>query len=220
VQRLTAIALSSLAQYLEFEKSSSHRYILQLKWDSIKVVKASGKDHLEKFEQLFHAYHAKLHRYAYTLLKDNEAAGDIVQVVFKKLWEKRDELLMEDAIKGYLYKATHNLCLNSIRDQKVRDQHLQAVAFNTASMHSNARDKVMLNELTVRIQAVTESLPPQCRLVFIKSRIEGKKYAEIASELNISVKTVEVQIGKALKVFRSKLGDYLSLLALFISIRS
>ena len=184
-------------------------------------MKASGnKDHLAKFEQLFHAYHAKLHRYAFTLLKDMDAASDIVQVVFKKLWEKRDDLLMEDTIKGYLYKATHNLCLNSIRDQKVRAQHLQVVALNTATIHGNARDKVMVNELTVRIQAVTDSLPPQCRLVFIKSRVEGKKYAEIASELNISVKTVEVQIGKALKIFRSKLGDYLSLLILFMSMRS
>ncbi len=183
-------------------------------------MKASGKDHLAKFEQLFHAYHAKLHRYAFTLLKDAEGASDIVQVVFKKLWEKREELLMEDAIKGYLYKATHNLCLNNIRDQKVRAQHLHAVALDTGALHNNARDKVMLNELTLRIQAVTDSLPPQCRLVFIKSRLEGKKYAEIASELNISVKTVEVQIGKALRIFRSKLGDYLSLLVLLMNIRS
>ncbi len=170
---------------------------------------------MAKFEQLFHDYHAKLHRYAFTLLKDADAASDIVQLVFKKLWEKRDELLMEEHIKAYLYKATHNLCLNSIRDQKLRVRHVQAMAMNAPMMAANARDKVVVSELSVKIKSVTDSLPAQCRLVFIKSRVEGMKYTDIANELNISVKTVEAQIGKALKIFRARLGEYLCLLILY-----
>ncbi len=178
-------------------------------------MKASGKNHqLAKFEQLFHDYHAKLHRYAFTFLKDTDAASDIVQLVFKKLWEKRDELLMEEHIKAYLYKATHNLCLNSIRDQKLRTRHVQAMALKSPMVADNARDKVVMNELSVKIKTVTDSLPTQCRLVFIKSRMEGMKYADIANELNISVKTVEAQIGKALKIFRAQLGEYLCLFIL------
>jgi RNA polymerase sigma-70 factor (ECF subfamily) len=171
--------------------------------------KAKDNSPLAIFEQLFHVYHARLHYYAFTMLKDPDAADDVVQLVFKKLWEKRDELLMEGAIKGYLYKATHNLCLNYIRDNKIRKRHTSAATAHTVNVESNTKDKVITGELTSLIHEVMGDLPPQCRLVFVKSRMEGKKYADIAREMDISVKTVEAQIGKALKIFRARLADYL-----------
>ncbi|HVI47150.1 MAG TPA: RNA polymerase sigma-70 factor [Chitinophaga sp.] len=176
------------------------------------------KDQLTLFGQLFHVYHVKLHRYAFTMLKDNDAASDVVQSVFIKLWEKRDVLLMEEAIGSYLYKSTHNLCLNHIRNTKTREHHTQYAAADMTPVVNNTKDKVLTAELSGRIQGVLESLPTQCRIIFIKSRMEGKKYAEIAAELEISVKTVEAQIGKALKIFREKLGDYLVIMAIITGI--
>lgn len=161
------------------------------------------------FEALFHDYHAKLHRYACTLLKDEDQASDIVQQVFVRLWEKREKVVMGDAIRGYLYRAVYTLCLNYIRDGKTKAQYIAHAGRN---MDHIVEDKLQASELSNRINIIMESLPPQCRLVFVKSRIEGKKYAEIAAEMNISVKTVEAQIGKALSLFRSKLADYLVLI--------
>ncbi|WP_344978174.1 RNA polymerase sigma-70 factor [Compostibacter hankyongensis] len=164
---------------------------------------------MAEYCRLFHAYYAKLHRYAFTMLKENSAAEDIVQTVFLKLWEKKGQLLGEEKVGSYLYKSTYNLSLNYIRDSKTRGKHKQDAAQAIDPLVDNTHDKILATDLSLRIRGVMEELPPQCRLIFLKSRVEGKKYAEIASELNISVKTIEVQIGKALKVFREKLKDYL-----------
>lgn len=179
---------------------------------------ARHTDQLAVFEKLFHAYHDKLHLYAFNILKDSEAASDIVQLVFKKLWEKRNDLVMEEAIAGYLYKTTYSLCLNDIRNNRIRREHTRLATIHTTRTNDNAKDKVLTGELTRRIQQVLDDLPAQCRLIFIMSRMDGKKYAEIAKELDISVKTVEAQIGKALKIFKAKLSDYLVLILVILYI--
>ncbi len=166
-------------------------------------------DTLAVFCRLFHAYHEKLHRYAFTILKDNDVAEDIVQTVFLKLWEKRERLQIEEKIGGYLYRATYNLSLNHIRDNKIRKKHIKEAKRSVPSLANDVEENTLASELAKRIQDVMKGLPERCRLVFFKSRVEGKKYSEIAAELNISVKTVEVQMGKALKIFREKLQDYL-----------
>lgn len=161
------------------------------------------------FYHLFHAYYAKMHRYAYTILKDNHLAEDIVQTVFLKLWEKGDKMLMEEKIGNYLYKTTHNLSLNYIRDQKVKEKYMREAAGVADPLVDHVNEEISASELSGHIRAVIKKLPEGCRAVFLKSRVEGKKYAEIAAEMNISVKTVEAQIGKALKIFREELKDYL-----------
>jgi RNA polymerase sigma-70 factor (ECF subfamily) len=163
---------------------------------------------LAVFCRLFHAYYAKLHRYAYTILKDNDVAEDIVQTVFLKLWEKKDGLLMEEKIGSYLYKITYNLSLNYIRDNKTRNERTKDAARTLDPLTNHGDEDILVSDLSKRIRAVMETLPERCRLIFLKSRVEGKRYAEIASEMDISVKTVEAQIGKALKIFREKLQDY------------
>ncbi len=161
------------------------------------------------FHRLFHAYYEKLHRYAFTILKDNHIAEDIVQAVFLKLWEKKDQLLMENQIGSYLYRTTYNLSLNYIRDNKTRKRHIKNVSKTIHSSVDNVNEKLSGSELSIHIHEVIETLPPRCKLIFLKSRKEGKKYKEIAAEMNISVKTVEAQMGKALKIFREALKDYL-----------
>ncbi|MDF2383688.1 RNA polymerase sigma-70 factor [Nostoc ellipsosporum NOK] len=153
------------------------------------------------FEHCFNLHFEGLHRYAYTLLNDNEAARDAVQQVFLKLWEKRKELDEDRSVKAYLYTAVYHHCLNQIRHEKVKRQHAaQPHETNTKD------DPVIHGELQRQIQETVAQLPPQCRLIFLKSRGEQKKYAEIAAELDLSVKTVEAQIGKALKILKEKLA--------------
>ena len=166
------------------------------------------------FERCFHDTYEGLHRYAYTIIKDNEEARDIVQRVFIKLWEKQDTINLQQSARLYLYTAVHNLCLNAIRDQKTRKKYIdhhkhtaQHIAWETG-----AEEK----ELQQQIHHAIEALPPRCREVFCKSRLEGKRYAEIAEELQISVKTVEVQMGKALKILRSLLADTITTILIII----
>ena len=177
------------------------------------------RDKSELFLHLFHTCYEKLHRYAYTLLRDSEDANDIVQTVFARLWEKRETVVFEEDIKGYLYRSVHNLCMNNIRKDGARDRYVSYKTGNMDnSMQGATEQHTLARELEKHIVQATGALPEQCRVIFLKSREEGKKYAEIAVELNISVKTVEAQMSKALKLMRERLADYLLTIFLLLYI--
>ncbi|MET7001274.1 RNA polymerase sigma-70 factor [Chitinophaga defluvii] len=165
-------------------------------------------DNQAAFAHFFHTYYEQLHRYAFTIVKNNEEAEDIVQAVFAKLWEKWNDIDMQESARAYLYKWVHNRCLNNLRHERIRANYVvQATAANTESRTTAVENSVQEKELGKQIRDAIASLPAQCRLIFQKSRFEHKKYHEIADELSISPKTVEVQMGKALKVLRKKLLD-------------
>lgn len=167
-------------------------------------------DKSELFLHLFHTCYEKLHRYAYTLLRDSEDANDIVQTAFARLWEKRDTVVFEEDIKGYLYRSVHNLCMNNIRKEGARDRYMSYKSGDKDHfVRGGTEQQALVRELEKKIAQATHALPEQCRVIFLKSREEGKKYAEIATELAISVKTVEAQMSKALRIMREMLADYL-----------
>ncbi|WP_158617985.1 RNA polymerase sigma-70 factor [Chitinophaga lutea] len=176
-----------------------------------------GNREQQKFEQafreLFVQHYERLHRYAHTLLRDEDVANDMVQAVFTRLWEKKDPVVHDSGIKSYLYRSIHNLSLNELRREKSKSRYALYRAGNADNRHLPA-DALQERELGARIEAAIAGLPEQCRAVFLKSRREGKKYAEIAEEMNISVKTVEAQMSKALRVLREKLQDYLVFLVI------
>ncbi|MBV8253385.1 MAG: RNA polymerase sigma-70 factor [Chitinophaga sp.] len=163
--------------------------------------------------QYFNAYFEVLHRYAYTILRDNDEAKDAVQAVFLKLWEKRTELKEEQSVKSYLYTAVYHQCLNMKRHEKIKEKY---VAENNKPLYDPGNDLISKERSNQILQEI-ENLPTQCKLIFSKSRFEGKKYSEIAAELSLSVKTVEAQIGKALKTLRKKLlGIMIIIFSFFI----
>ncbi|MBS0031881.1 RNA polymerase sigma-70 factor [Chitinophaga sp. 22321] len=164
-----------------------------------------------QIEQYFHTWYERLHRYAFTILKDNDDAKDAVQAVFLKLWEKRDTIDEEQSVKSYLYTAVYNYCLNIKRHDKIKARYVS----ENSGIASDPGNELMGKEVNRRIMDQVAALSPQCRLVFTKSRFEGKKYAEIAAEMGLSVKTVEAQMGKALKILREKLLDLLISLIIF-----
>ena len=167
------------------------------------------------FEQLFKANYQSLCRRAFTLLKDMNEAEETVQQVFVGVWEKRREMQVKESIKGYLFKAVHNASLNRIKHRNVRMRYVQEV--QTLYQSDPPVTEISLaNELQSRISSAIESLPEQCRMVFKLSRFEEMKYAEIAAHLGISIKTVENQMGKALKILRGLLKDYMMLIFIFM----
>ena len=161
------------------------------------------------FEELFHSLYAHLCNFAFGFLKEQPAAEEIVQDTFFKLWEKREELNIQSSIKSYLFSAVRNQCLNQLKHLEIRDTYKAHNEANIQHEEQQEFDSAVKNELEERIEIAISSLPLERQKIFKLSRFEGKKYKEISEELNISVKTVEGQMSKALKYMREVLKDYL-----------
>jgi RNA polymerase sigma-70 factor (ECF subfamily) len=170
------------------------------------------------FEQVFKTHFKNLHAYAMTLLKDEDEAEEIVQQVFFKLWDRAENLTVSGSVAAYLYRAVHNESLNYLKHLKVRSEHQLHVAHSMKNRTEHSAGKMITKELEKKFQAALNELPEQCRTIFQLSRFEEMKYREIADKLDISVKTVENQMGKALKQLRVKLVEFLPLLFLFFNI--
>lgn len=170
------------------------------------------------FEQLFKAHFKALHAYASMMLHQDSHAEEIVQGMFLKLWEKRGNLDVQTSVKAYLYKCVHNDCLNYINHKKIQLKYQDHAVFTMNGQAGKTSDKIELDELQLRLREALNELPEQCRTIFQMSRFEELKYREIADQLGLSVKTIENQMGKALKILRIKLVDFLpSLILLFHS---
>jgi len=166
---------------------------------------------------LFKTYYQPLCNYAFTFVQDRDEAEEIVQSTFLSVWEKRETLAIHTAVKPYLYAMVRNACLNVIKHEKIKQQHVDGeLAYAERSIESVART-VMASELETRIYAAMEKLPEQCRLIFKLSRFEELKYSEIAEQLDLSIKTVENQMGKALKIMREQLKEYLPILIILMN---
>jgi RNA polymerase sigma-19 factor, ECF subfamily len=168
------------------------------------------------FEQVFKTHFKRLHAYAFTILRDEVEAEEMVQQVFFKLWERNENLSLSGSVSAYLYRAVHNESLNYIKHQKVRSNHQLHVAYSMKNEVEHPAKKVIAGELEKKIHTALNELPEQCRTIFQMSRFDELKYREIADKLGISVKTVENQMGKALKLLREKLADFLIFILLFI----
>lgn len=161
---------------------------------------------------MFNTYYQSLCNYACSMLKDIDEAEEVVQNAFFNIWQKREALQITTSFKSYVYRAIHNDCLNKIKHGKVRAVY---AADYKSSMSGGAVDSAQAldaKELGKRINEAIASLPEQCGHVFRLSRFENLKYSEIATQLDISVKTVENHMGKALKLLRGQLKDFLPLL--------
>ncbi|WP_236976014.1 RNA polymerase sigma-70 factor [Membranihabitans maritimus] len=184
-------------------------------FDNEKIIRIQRED---EFENLFKENFQSLHSYAFTIIQDQFSAEEVVQTVFLKLWEKRENINFHTSIKAYLYKSVYNYSLNFIRDRKTRKQHSMESMRNTPSHTKEDENHETTSELMQKIQESLKELPEKCRTVFYLSRFENLKYREIAEKLDISIKTVEVHMGKALKHLRLSLAEYLPLLILILSI--
>jgi RNA polymerase sigma-70 factor (ECF subfamily) len=160
------------------------------------------------FEQLFREHYAALVRFGEGLLRSRELAEDTVQEVLLNLWRQRETVRVDDSVKAYLYRAVRNRSLNHIRNERVRREAVPELV--RESREVEAGDASLLEtELETAIRAAVAELPPRCREVFELSRVRGLRYSEIAETLGISIKTVETQMGRALKSLRERLGPFL-----------
>ena len=179
-----------------------------------------GKQDEKAFEDVFKTHYRSLYAYAFTLLKDEMAAEEAVQNVFYKLWERSEALHISGSVAAYLYRAVHNESLNYLKHLKVRSEYQLHVSHRAGQENDSASKGMQLKELEDRLRQALTDLPEQCRTIFQMSRFEELRYREIADRLGISVKTVENQMGKALRILRLKLVDFLVLCLLCFRIAS
>jgi RNA polymerase sigma-70 factor (family 1) len=176
------------------------------------IVEAIRSGDERVYETIFRQYYPLLCRYAYSVLQDYDESEEVVQAMFLNVWERRSGLQISTSLKAYLYQAVHNRCLNQIKHRQVRAVYQQHVELEPVPTALSPVQAVVADELSGRLQQAIAQLPEQCRRVFELSRFEELKYQEIADQLGISIKTVENQIGKALRILRTELADYLPLL--------
>ena len=167
------------------------------------------------FELIFRSFHPPLILFANKFTKDPDASADIVHQVFINLWEKRDTIEPDKQIKSYLFTSVHNRCLNFLRDNKKFVQQDLPADSAALSHYVEDPDRMEEEELRERIDNAIQELPEKTREVFILSRFEELKYIEIAERLDISVKTVENQMGRALRMLMEKLGEFLVILLMY-----
>jgi RNA polymerase sigma-70 factor (ECF subfamily) len=172
----------------------------------------------QSLEQLFKTYYNSLVRFAMGIIKDQSDAEDAVQQVFVKLWENREGLSIHTAIKAYLYMAVKNTCFNRLKQQEKKYWLEDGMDDDIQFSVDNTMQQIHTKSLEKQIQQSLEMLPPKCGLIFKLSRFEEKSYKEIAEILNISVKTVENQMGKALQLMRESLKEHLTSIAIALSL--
>ena len=169
---------------------------------------SAGRMDQRSFEELFREYFPPLMVFARKILSDEDDAREVVHKVFINLWEKREKIDLSASLKSYLFTSVHNRSLNVIRDRKKFSS--EEVPEVPGEWDVSAQIESM--ELEEKIMETIESLPERCRQIFELNRFDGLKYSEIATKLDISVKTVENQMSKALKILREKLMKYMTLL--------
>lgn len=162
----------------------------------------------DAFDAIFRAQYAALVGLAESMLRSRAAGEDVVQDVMLELWRRREELTIQESLRAYLIRSTRNRALNQIRHAGVQRKAEPELVRDEAVSPTGA-SLLVAGELREAITAAIAELPPACREVFVLSRTHGLRYTEIAATLGISVKTVESQMGKALRHMRSRLAQWL-----------
>lgn len=164
------------------------------------------------FERLFRTYCGPLVNFARRYVMDLPVAENIVQDVFLSVWTRREQLDPTAAIRAYLYTAVKNRALNELRHIEVEQRSRETIAVPRAVEDSPEKDWSQ-QELASEIRSAVEQLPQRCRTIFAMSRYDNLTYGEIAQVLGLSIKTVETQMGRALKSLRSSLSHLLDSLS-------
>jgi RNA polymerase sigma-70 factor (ECF subfamily) len=178
------------------------------------------------FKSLFNQYYDGMCLYANSIVHDYEAAEEIVEDIFVYLWCNISKISILTSLKSYLYRSVHNNCLKYIDKLKTRNKHLEISNYllEDAEILYPYNENIPLSEIIIKeieekAETVLQSLPDQCREIYLLNRYENLSYAEIAAKLNISVSTVKTQMGRAFQKFREILKDYIPLLIALILFR-
>ncbi len=167
---------------------------------------AFARDPVAGCELLFRRYYAPLRNHAVRFVYSREIAEDLVSDVFCTFWDNRLHEQITTSYRAYLFKAVRNRAQNYVLWELKKESHAPDEGFTLPDSSPGPEATLLFDELRIRLDQRIQDLPSQCRKVFLLSRLEGKSYQEIADELGLSVRTVEVHIRKALAAIRQMLN--------------
>lgn len=162
-------------------------------------------DDLSSYEVIFKKYYKELYRFAFSYVRDGVIGEEIAQEVFLYMWDKRHKIDIQTTLKTYLYSAVKNKCLNYIRLELPKQRAMSDVSEVMLSVSEEKKDEGENEQLKKHITSAVDSLPKKCRQIFMLSRNAGMTYEEIADEMGLSKKTIENQMGIALRKLRESL---------------
>lgn len=173
-------------------------------------------DDEKAFERIFFDFFAPLCLFAGRYLDKREDCEDIVQNVFYNLWENRKKLVIFSSGRNFLITNVKNACIDLLRKRYTEENYREKEALKDERDPLDTYSLYAVSELQEQVDAALALLPENVKRTFEMNRFDGKTYSEIANECNISVKTVESHISKALKLLRKELKDYTYFSALFL----
>ncbi len=179
-----------------------------------KILQGLRANDKSALQSLFQRHYQEVCRTILRFISDRNQAEDLAQEVFIRLWQKRDTLDITTSFGAYLHRMAINEALSFLRKVKRREDKAQIIAEQPIPSAYDSRDGeeiLIQQELREQVSAAIDQLPPRCRTIFQLSRFEQLSYREISEKLEISIKTVEHQMGKALKILRVSLQRHLSL---------
>ncbi len=162
---------------------------------------------LKAYALVFDKHYAWLCNYVFKLSHDRALSEDIVQDVFLKIWEQKKTINISSSLKNYLFKSCHNQFLMHVRREKVHRDMLDNIRWDL--LFDRYTDESEYNSKREKLFELLEKLPPRCREIFVKNKLENRKYREIATEMQISIKTVESQMSKALHFLKQHATTFL-----------
>ncbi|KAF2506595.1 RNA polymerase sigma-70 factor [Flavobacterium foetidum] len=174
------------------------------------------------FKFFYDKYFRRIQSFSIQFIYDADEAENLAQEALLHLWQSRENIDSLNGIKAFVFTYAKSRCLNLIRHNKVKDkfknEHLNQKEreLDIEVLNSIQFDTLELTELERIIQESVDDLPPKTREVFIKKRFENKKNAEIAAEMQVTLKAVEAHMTKALKILKTKLSDYMFLIFILI----
>ncbi len=168
-------------------------------------------------ELLFRRYHKVLCSHAVRFVYSKELAEDLVSEVFCRFWKTKAYLSVTTSYRMYLFRCVRNEAYNHIRSEFKGLEDITAAAYQESAQGQRPDNITQFEEIVQQVEDLVSALPPQCRKIFLMNRFEGKKYQEIADELQISPRTVEVHISKALALVRKGLQEHWLISLLLLS---
>lgn len=177
--------------------------------DDLQLIEGLANGHKNAFELLFKKYYSVLVVFAQKMIGDTDTSKELVQDVFVNFYEKRKTIKIHTSLKAHLYQSVRNRCLNHIKRENTIRNHHQTIEVELKDSHVVLDKQIEEVELEQRLFKAIKSLPEKCRVIFEMSRLDGLTNQEIADELELSKRTVETQISKALRIIREKLHDHL-----------
>lgn len=183
---------------------------MNLEKEDIQQLKAGDE---KIYRDIFNAFYAPLCQYALIYLNQTSIAEEVVHNLFIKLWENKADLEIRTSFKSYLFRSVRNQCLNHLRNQKSRAISVDSLEEVEDELleEISIYEEMDMPELKATIKSAIDDLPPKCRQIFLMSRESELTYTQIAEELSVSKKTVENQMGIALKRLKEKLSPSLFL---------